>query len=241
MIPEDLKVSLTRDQTIRLVPFFATWLMYYLLYMPITGYPPETLGSVFFKLLPMAGLVFYIISASLDFKGFPTAKTWIPKDHRQRNFLFGMMASAVGDACLVWRNTLFIPGLLAFAVGHVFYFVGLEQCGKNSRTRELFILLGIDVFLFFQPAFNSYVMTALVALYVSLIFSMAWRATAWYESDGSKSSMAGCAGALLFVLSDGLIAIDKWYVPLPFVGSMVMSTYFGAQLCLAVSTTRDLK
>ncbi|XP_052770187.1 lysoplasmalogenase-like protein TMEM86A [Mya arenaria] len=241
MIPKNLMPDLTRDQKLRLIPFAATWLAYYILYMPISGHPTESLGAAFFKLLPIASLAFYVVSASMDFKGLPTKDSLVPEDDRQRNFLFGLAASAVGDICLVWRHTMFIPGLLAFAVGHMFYLHGLKDMGKISRTKEVFVLLGLDVYLFLQPLFNSYVMSVLVGLYCVLIFTMAWRAMAWHETDGSKASLMGCLGALLFIMSDFLIAIDKWFITLPFRGSMIMSTYFGAQLLLSLSTTHNLK
>jgi uncharacterized membrane protein YhhN len=37
-------------------------------------------------------------------------------------------------------------------------------------------------------------------------------------------------GALLFVISDSLLAIDKFYQPLPFAGVLIILTYGLAQL-----------
>ena len=243
-IQEFFMTTFSKEQKIRLVPFFSTWLLYYILYMPIWGNPSETLGAVFFKILPIASLAFYIISSAKKTPGFPTKDDLIPDDSRARYFLFALAASALGDACLVWRETLFIPGLLAFAIGHVFYFIGLEDdanTSKTSRTRNIFILAALDVFLFIQPGINSYVLTVLVAMYIALIFSVGWRATARYEAEGTRAAFCGCLGAVLFIASDFLIATDKWNFTVPFGPSMIMSTYYGAQLGLAVSTTRDLK
>ena len=239
-IPEQFTITLTRDQKLHLVPFFATWLIYFFLYMPVWGYPAETLGSVFFKILPILSLCFYVISAANDFKGLPKKNELIPDDHRARYFLFALLFSSLGDACLVWREALFVPGLLLFAVAQFLYFKGLEDSVTKSRTKVLFTLLGIDVYLIIQSGINSYLLSALVGMYCALIFSMAWRATARYESEGSKAALTGCAGALAFTFSDFLIAVDKWGFTVPFAPSMIMSSYYIAQLLLSLSTTKEL-
>ena len=56
--------------------------------------------------------------------------------------------------------------------------------------------------------------------------------------EGSSSSRWGLAGSLLFLLSDFIIALDKWRLSLPLAELVVMTTYYAAQLCLAISTTR---
>lgn len=239
-IPEQFSFHLSREQKMHLVPFFATWLIYYVLYMPFWGYPPETLGSAFFKILPVISLCFYVISASNDFKGLPKTRDWIPRDDRAKHFLFALLFSCIGDAFLVWRELLFVPGLLFFAFAQGLYFMGLEGSSNKSRTRELFILAGLDIFLFIQSGISSYILSLLVGMYITLIFAVGWRATARYESEGSKAGFAGCVGALLFIFSDFIIAIDKWCFTVPFAPSVIMTSYYLAQLLLSLSTTQDL-
>lgn len=239
-IPEQYSITLSRDQKLHLVPFFATWLIYFVLYMPVWGYPAETLGSVFFKILPVLSLCFFVISAANNFKGLPKKDNIIPEDHRARHFLFALIFSALGDACLVWREVLFVPGLLLFAVAQILYFKGLDGSATKSRTKELFILLGLDIYLIIQSGIDSYVLSALVGMYCALIFAVAWRATARYESEGSKAALTGCAGALVFTISDFLIAVDKWGFSVPFAPSMIMSSYYIAQLLLSLSTCKEL-
>lgn len=239
-IPERFSISLTRDQKLHLVPFFATWLIYFVLYMPLWGYPPETIGSAFFKVLPIFSLCYYVISAAVDFKGLPTKDNLTLEDDRARHFLFALLFSSLGDACLVWRVVLFVPGLLAFSVAQALYFKGLVGSSGKSRTKDLFFLLGLDIFLIIQSGISSYVLTFFVGMYMVLIFSVAWRATALYESEGSKAALVGCVGALVFVFSDLVIAMDKWCFPVPFAASIIQATYYLAQFCFALSTTKDL-
>lgn len=208
--------------------------------MPFWGYPPETLGSVFFKILPIISLCYYVISVANDFKTLPKTDNLIPDDHRARHFLFALLFSSAGDACLVWREIMFIPGLLFFAVAQVMYFVGLDGNSNKSRTKDLFILLGLDIYLIIQSGINSYILSCLVGMYIALMFSVAWRATARYEFEGSKAALAGCAGALLFIFSDFIIAVDKWCFTVPFAPSMIMSSYYIAQCLLSLSITKEL-
>ena len=42
---------------------------------------------------------------------------------------------AVGDAALVW-DSLFVVGIVAFAVGHTFYIIALSHCAATSSTKK---------------------------------------------------------------------------------------------------------
>ncbi|KAL4238397.1 Lysoplasmalogenase-like protein tmem86a [Mactra antiquata] len=239
---EKFTVNLSQAQKYHLVPFCATCLVYFTLYMPFWGYPPETLGSVFFKILPIFSLYFYVTCASKEFKGSITKKEdLIPKENRSGYFQMALLFSSLGDACLVWRKLLFVPGLLSFAVAQGMYFKGLEEDAKASRTKTLFILLGLSVFMFLKDGIDSYILTVLVGLYLTLIFAMGWRATARYEAEESKAAFLGCIGALLFIFSDFIIAVDKWCFMVPCASFLIMTSYYVAQLCLALSTTKDLQ
>ena len=44
-------------------------------------------------------------------------------------------------------------------------------------------------------------------------------------------------GALLFILSDSLLAFDKFLVPIPYAGVFVMSTYMAAQYLIVEGVT----
>ena len=44
-------------------------------------------------------------------------------------------------------------------------------------------------------------------------------------------------GALLFILSDSLLAFDKFLVPIPHAGVLVMSTYIAAQYLIVEGVT----
>lgn len=236
-------ITLSRDQKTKLLPFCVTLAVYFLLYVPLTGYPVETLGSVFFKVLPIFSLALYIsyTSNNLPLRLPKTFNELIPEDERARHFFFALLVSSLGDACLVARKTLFMPGVFFFAVAQILYLNGLHMNFKDSKSRVFFVLLGLNTYLCVQTGIDSYVMKLVVGVYLVLIFSVGWRATARFEAEGSNAALVGAIGAVTFMLSDFLIAVDKWNMQLPCVGFLVMSTYYGAQFGLALSTTKDMQ
>jgi uncharacterized membrane protein YhhN len=215
-----------------LYPFYGTLLLYFLLYQPFLGYPPVTIGSVFFKVLPIWSLAFFVRSTV---KGNFNAVM----DDDYKKFIFvGLLTSSLGDMFLVARVNLFIPGILAFAVAHVFYIFALEPSdgGGKSRLKNLYILGAIAIAFTLQEDIDSVIMLPLAMLYLSLIFVMSWRATNAYERSHTFPAFAACVGSVLFIMSDFLIAVDKWKFAVPFAQFFVMITYYSAQFFIALST-----
>ncbi len=66
-----------------------------------------------------------------------------------------------------------------------------------------------------------------VLIYIIVILTMCWRAFA--QTDFNKYAVYALAGALLFVVSDSLIAFNKFYVELEFARYLIMLTYWAAQ------------
>src|SRR5205809_56507 len=76
-----------------------------------------------------------------------------------------------------------------------------------------------------------------VAVYVSVIAVMGWRAAvrALAASPPPASGGLALAGALLFMLSDGLLATDRFARRLRAAEAAVMTTYYAAQTLIALS------
>ena len=241
-LPEHLSITLSRDQKMKLLPFCATLVIYFILYVPLSGYPAETLGSVFFKVLPIWSLALYVCftSNNLPLK-IPTVAELIPEDRRARHFVFGLLVSSIGDACLVFRHTLFLAGVFFFAIAQILYTIGLDEDYKGSKFGQLFVLLGMNTYLCVQGGIDSYLMKFMVGIYLILVFTLGYRATARYETERTKAALLGSIGGLVFIFSDFMIAVDKWIFSVPCAGFIVMSTYYTAQFGLAMSTTKDLK
>lgn len=158
-------------------------------------------------------------------------------DYDYKKFIiFGLLTSSLGDAFLVARTTLFIPGMLSFAVAHLFYILAFEPSSRPSRLRTLYILGAVAIGITLLESIDNVIMSALVMLYLTLIFIMSWRATNTYERLQTFPAFAACVGSLLFLMSDLIIAVDKWKFSVPFAEFFVMILYYSAQFFLALST-----
>ena len=69
--------------------------------------------------------------------------------------------------------------------------------------------------------------------YGLLLLTMSWRALA--KANSPLTFVTG-VGSLLFVVSDALIAIHKFYAPLEHFQLLVMSTYYAAQFGITLTT-----
>lgn len=152
--------------------------------------------------------------------------------------LTALLFSWLGDVTLMFADNhrgYFIAGLLLFLCAHVCYIVLFlrMQTGKTRRSgTQLFIYLAVLAYL----AVMLYVLFPVlgdlkipVAVYAAVISCML--AVAFAGRGLWPKPMYRCiaSGALCFVLSDSLLAFNKFYAPYPIASLLIMSTYLGAQ------------
>jgi uncharacterized membrane protein YhhN len=148
----------------------------------------------------------------------------------RRWILVGLAFSLVGDIALLWPVQGFLAGLVAFLLGHLSYLAALTR-----RTR----------FLASPPAFGVWAIVAAsvlaglwagvpaelhapVLVYVGALGAMAAQATSvWLARRGSAGAArwrSVALGAALFVLSDAILATDR------FVGGVSMPTLWNLSI-----------
>jgi len=145
----------------------------------------------------------------------------------------GLVASALGDVLLAWSADAFIAGLVAFLIGHILYLSAFVMQDKRLALGMLlpFFAWTGGVFLVLQPHLGDLLIP--VAAYVLVITAMVWRAGAlWGRVAGGGAAVLGAA---LFVLSDSLLAINKFAYTFKFADVAVMLTYWAGQLWIARS------
>ena len=74
-----------------------------------------------------------------------------------------------------------------------------------------------------------------VAVYVLAIAAMAWQATARWLDSGEPGALLACLGASLFVVSDSVLAVNRFRRPFASAQAIVLGTYFLAQYLIALS------
>jgi uncharacterized membrane protein YhhN len=157
----------------------------------------------------------------------------------KRWIVIGLVFSLAGDIALLWPVQGFLAGLVAFLLGHISYLVALTRRVK---------------FLASPPAFGAWAIVAAsvlaslwagvppelrapVIVYVCALAAMAAQATSvWLAQRGRPGAarwrMVAIGGAL-FVLSDAILATDKFVGGIPLPTLWNLSIYWLAQWFIA--------
>ena len=148
--------------------------------------------------------------------------------------LAGLACSLAGDSFLLLPG-FFIPGLVSFLVAHLFYIAMFKQDAPwIPSSRALLATLGVGgaMYGFLFPSLAP-VLRIAVAAYVVVIAVMAAQAigrAVWLQD---KASVAAAIGACFFMLSDSLLATNKFAVQFPMAQFLVLATYYVAQILIA--------
>jgi uncharacterized membrane protein YhhN len=153
----------------------------------------------------------------------------------------GLLFSLVGDIFLMLPRDRFIPGLLSFLLAHLFYIAAFTFEGGAIAATERgllyavpFLLYGAVMLRVLLPGLGS--MKAPVIIYMLVIMWMAWQALNRWAGTGQEGSALAFVGALFFVVSDSILALNRFRRPFASAQAYVMSTYFLAQYLIALST-----
>jgi uncharacterized membrane protein YhhN len=68
-----------------------------------------------------------------------------------------------------------------------------------------------------------------------VIAVMAWQAVARWMDVGQLGALLACIGAVLFVISDALLALNRFHRRLPAAPALKLGTYFSGQWLIALS------
>jgi uncharacterized membrane protein YhhN len=136
-----------------------------------------------------------------------------------------------GDVFLM-LDGMFTPGLVSFLVAHIFYITAYQKTGAASGELRLldiikFVLFGAIVMWLLYPGLGDMLLPVLA--YMLVLLSMGVWAHKRRGATTAVSFTLVSAGAMLFVISDGLIAINKFAFEIPAERILVMSTYITAQ------------
>lgn len=122
------------------------------------------------------------------------------------------------------------PGMAAFALGHLLYIraFGLTPLQPALLLLVLPALLGY--FSLLLPHLEPDMAPA-VASYGLILSIMLWR--------GLARGRSARWGALLFTISDSVLALDTFALTVPHARLVTMATYYAAQLLITLSALRS--
>ncbi len=146
----------------------------------------------------------------------------------------GLCFSLAGDVFLMLPAERFIAGLASFLVGHLLYVAAFAEAAVLDPMPLLPILGGAGaVYAVLYPHLGK--LRGAVLIYVAAIVAMAWLATGRWLAVGQLGSLLACIGAILFMASDAALAINRFVRSLPRSPTVVLGTYFPAQMLIALS------
>lgn len=153
----------------------------------------------------------------------------------------GLILSLAGDVFLLWPNEGFLPGLVAFLLAHLAYIAAFCVPVRLAAKPWVFVayaLLAALILSALWPGVPGALRVPVVA-YVVCLATMAAQALTWWRSSAAAHAAdtalarAAAFGGGLFMVSDSLLAINKFGVPLPLSPLWILLTYWLAQWCIA--------
>lgn len=157
------------------------------------------------------------------------ALAWATR-HLPPAFPAAFVLSAAGDAFLLDKDRFLLPGLGAFLLAHLAFVAGFLAVATPGAASAAVLGLGLGVagvvLTRVWPRLHG-VLRVAVPVYALVLVGMAATATAL--------GPAGLAGGLLFLVSDALLAMNRFARPLPGRDLSVLVTYYAALLLLAAA------
>ncbi len=150
----------------------------------------------------------------------------------------GFFCAAAGDMILeIDTGSLFVAGLTAFLIAHLFYMMVFTRRPCLTATRlwtvAAMLVYGCILGLYLYPSLSD--MRIPVLIYLVIIMGMGAAA-----AIGGKNHFLAIAGAWLFILSDSLIAVDRFSFPVPKSSLLIMVLYYTGQYMIALGMLRTL-
>ena len=156
--------------------------------------------------------------------------------------------SWLGDLFLLFDkgdSLYFIGGLLSFLIAHLFYiilFVKLKTVlnpdSKLNKRAIGFLLIYVGIlFTLLIPGLGALKIPVIV---YALVLASMFIASLYASSISSTWQSLIIIGALLFVVSDSILALNKFLNPFPTASFLVMLTYGLAQLFIVMGVSNSL-
>jgi uncharacterized membrane protein YhhN len=141
--------------------------------------------------------------------------------------LAALACSMLGDVLLAWDGQrLFVFGLGAFLLAHLCYLLAMRPfAGHRPLLLLPYALFAAGVLTLMWPGLGA--MAVPVLCYISVILSMSYGT---WCSNRRNAWLVG--GGLLFISSDCLIGLNRFWQPLPGAGVWIMLSYYAAQYAL---------
>lgn len=171
------------------------------------------------------------------------------QDKYHKIVLVALIASCAGDVFLMFKNEdYFLFGVGSFLICQVMYIIAYSMQIKRSVVKAtlmnkislsllpLFYTIAVYLYMFPSVAYKEENQPFLIPLtvYATSLFLMGVFALWRLGSSNRTSSWLIIGGAMSYLISDSLIAINKFVTPIQYSFLFIMLTYCVAQFCIVL-------
>jgi len=209
---------------------------FYLVTQSFQPYP----GSVLLKMLSIAPLAVIAFRALREPSANLRGIEWL-RDRDNVILAMALAFSSLGDVLLdLDPERLFLRGLFAFLVAHFIYILLFVRNWVRPLRPQGWQLALLAAVLIYSMLLSQWLAPSLgavagpVMLYVCVITVMvASAALAGFSKPWVYS------GVILFLISDSILAVNKFKSPVPLRGYLVWATYYLAQYGITIGFLRE--
>lgn len=169
---------------------------------------------------------------------------------RNGHFLRAMFFCWAGDVLLLKQaddEMFFILGLVAFLIGHLLYILAYRELRWTDAASGLLMpqkirvsfpvaLAGTGLIVVLLPTLGGLMIPVIV--YAVVLMGMVMASFFRYGRTSPDSFWFVAVGALLFMVSDSILAINKFHTPFEAASPLIMLTYILAQYLIAQGAVR---
>ncbi len=200
-------------------------------------------------LLATLAIYFAFTSKAIGFSIFKAATTILilsipflygdrPMDRYSKLISAGLFFCLGGDLLLL-NEGLFVFGLLSFLIAHVLFMLAFYF--KSNHHHSIGVLgvlsfIGASYYYFLLDDLGD--LSIPVFIYIAVIVLMAWRGINLARSHSQQVYKLIGLAVLLFMISDALIAINKFKMSFELSSILILSTYWLSIYLIAVSTSK---
>ena len=188
---------------------------------------------------PMAMAIALVLVAA---SAYSTSASGIFDPKSRRWMAAALAGSLAGDVFLMFEG-FFIPGLVSFLVAHLCYLALFHRGQRWFPHRGALagtLALGGTMYAVLWTGGLPPALRGPVAAYVLMIALMAAQAMGRATVLRNRPAVLVAAGAGFFMLSDSLLAINRFVQPLPLAPLWVLATYYAAQVLMVGGWLRGM-
>lgn len=185
-------------------------------------------------------LTWYLKPLLLPFLFFAVARS--DSFETKKWLLAALLFSWIGDCILMFADKgeqYFIFGLVAFLIAHILFIILFtkQKSAHISFKKSLFwlgclcaVLYLAGMLWFLIPVLGDLTFPVTVyALIITIMLKMAMKGSFDWYGDSKYEVLLGAA---FFVISDSILAINKFHSPIESASYSIMITYLIAQFCI---------